>query len=274
MSSQHGIPPTSRNTRTSAQAQEQHRRDAERLKKQQADAPQDTAKAQQSFVADGGVVVPVKATLPAADGRGYRQKYIDEVAPASFPGKLIKFSREGAFVVTENGEELDTARDFVALVDETLIGWIKFHEEEGTAPDRVQGLLYDGFVMPPRESLGDLDPAKWPIGLSGAAEDPWQHQAVLVLQDRETLDLYSFATSSKTGRRAVGNLLRHYDRLSRSHPDHYPVIRLKASGFNHRDQRIGWVHTPAFAVVGRAPKADAAVPDTSVGADLNDKIPF
>jgi hypothetical protein len=49
---------------------------------------------------------------------------------------------------------------------------------------------------------------------------------------------------------------------------------LKVGGFNHRDDRVGWVSTPVFAVVGRAPKESAAKPDTSLTADLQDKIPF
>ena len=73
------------------------------------------------------------------------------------------------------------------------------------------GLHYDGFIMPPREELGDLDPRDWPAGLSGEPADPWQHQICLVLQDRESLELYTFATSSISGRRAVGNLLRAFD---------------------------------------------------------------
>src|SRR5262249_47346305 len=156
---------------------------------------------------------------------------------------------------------------------ETLVGWIKFGES-GEPPTRVQGLLYDGFVMPEREALGDLDPADWPIGLDGHPTDRWQHQVCLVLQDRETQELFTFATSSISGRRAVGNLLRHYDRQRKSHPDTYPVVRLKPGGFNHRDERIGWVHVPTFAIVGRAPKASAEVPDTSPEAILEDSIPF
>ena len=77
-----------------------------------------------------------------------------------------------------------------------------------------------------------------------------------------------------TERRAVGNLLRHYDRTQKSHPDELPVVRLKTGGFQHRDERIGWVHTPVFAVVGRAPRDSAAKPNTSLPADLNDEIPY
>jgi len=77
-----------------------------------------------------------------------------------------------------------------------------------------------------------------------------------------------------TGRRAVGNLLRHYDRMQKMHADELLVVRLKTGGFNHRDERIGWVHTPVFAVVGRAPRDGAVKPDTSLPTDLNDQIPY
>ena len=77
-----------------------------------------------------------------------------------------------------------------------------------------------------------------------------------------------------TGRRAIGNLLRHYDRLQRTHPDMYPCVRLKTGGFNHRDDRVGWVNVPVLAVVGRAPKDSTAKPNTSPAADLDDTISF
>lgn len=81
-----------------------------------------------------------------------------------------------------------------------------------------------------------------------------------------------------TGRKAVGNLLKHYDRMQRTNPGEVPIVRLRAGGFNHRDDRIGWVPVPVFAVVGRASRDDAAKPetpppDTTPGSDMNDEIP-
>jgi hypothetical protein len=128
--------------------------------------------------------------------------------------------------------------------------------------------------MPPRAALGDLDETQWPDGPSGAPEDPWKHQQLLVLQNVETRELFTFGTTSITGRRAVGNLLRHYDRMRRANADELPVVRLKASGFNSRKPGVGWVPTPTFAIMGRAPRDSAARPDTSAAGDLNDSIPF
>jgi hypothetical protein len=133
--------------------------------------------------------------------------------------------------------------------------------------------LFDGFEMPARESLGDTDQSAWEVGLNGQPADPWQHQQLVILQDTTTSELYTFVTSSVTGRKAVGNLLRHYDRMRRHHPDDLPVVRLGKGGFNYKDSRVGWVDVPLFVVVGRAPRDSAAKPDTSISAALNDEIP-
>jgi hypothetical protein len=220
--------------------------------------------------------LPVKATATAVatpDARTPVQQYLDEVAPASIVGRMIKFGKDGRFITNDDGEAIGDDVDFTALADQTLIGWIRF-SGEGEPPDRHMGLLYDGFVMPPRTTLGDDNPAQWDMGLDGKPQDPWQHHVYLVLQRGDTGELFTYTTSSITGRRAVGNLLRHYDRLQRSHPDMYPVIRLKTGGFQHRDDRVGWVNVPVLAVVGRALKDTAAVPDSSIKADMDDDLPF
>jgi hypothetical protein len=136
------------------------------------------------------------------------------------------------------------------------------------------GLLYDGFQMPDRAALGDLDPSQWEIGLDGKPQDPFRHFNYLVLQRGDTGEMFTYTTAWITGRKAVGNLLRHYDRMQRTHPDMYPIVRLQVGGFFHRDERVGWVQTPVFKVVGRQPKDSAAKPDSSYAADLNDQIGF
>jgi hypothetical protein len=223
---------------------------------------------------NGGLPAVVKHSMPAiADTRSLAERYVDEIAPSSIAGQLVKFSKEGKFVVADTGDELGPDDDYIALVDETLAGWIKFNGE-GMPPDRHQGLIYRGFVPPKREDLGDLDEARWPKGLSGQPTDPWQHQICLVLQNAMTGVLYTFSTTSQTGRRAIGSLLNHYSRSLRQGLDEYPVVRLRPSGFDHKDPRVGWVHTPSFVVFGRTPKSSAAKPDTSVAADMDDQIPF
>jgi hypothetical protein len=216
-----------------------------------------------------GANLPVTANgkgtaLAVPDSRSSVQRYLDDVAPASIVGRMVKFNKEGKFVTTDNDDVIGEETDFIALVDQTLVGWIKFNGE-GAPPDRIMGLLYDGFAMPPRDALGDDDQAKWEVGLDGRPQDPWQHHVYLVLQRADTSELFTFVTSSITGRKAIGNLLRHYERTKRSKDDSYPLVRLKVGGFQHRDTRVGWVKTPVIAVVGRAPKEGTAKPDSSVG---------
>jgi hypothetical protein len=255
-------------TRTSAQQQAELRADAERRLKQKA-----TRSAPSVSPATVPAVAAKSTAVAVPDNRSYRDRYLDEIAPSSIVGRLVKFSKDGKFVTSDDGEPVSEDAEFAALCDETLVGWIRFNGEDAP-PDRHQGLLYDGFVMPPRESLGDLDEAQWELGLSGQPADPWQHQMCLVLQHVDTKEMFTFSTQSVSGRRAVGNLLRHYDRMRRSGADEYPVVRLKPGGFNHRDDRIGWVPVPVFVAVGRAKRDSAQRPDTSTAADLDDEIGF
>ena len=225
----------------------------------------------------------VKANLPAPtnggtalatrDSRASVQSYVDEIAPASIVGRMIKFTKNGEYATSDDDTVISDDVDFIALVDQTLIGWIKFNGE-GAPPDRVMGLLYDGFVMPARDTLPDQDQSEWELGLDGKPADPWQHHVYLVLQKADTDELFTFVTSSVTGRRAIGTLLRHYERMQRTHSDQYPVVRLKVGGFQHKDDRVGWVKVPVLAVVGRHAKDSTAKPDTSLAGDMSDQIPF
>jgi hypothetical protein len=240
---------------------------AQVLAQQKADAEAKTAKEAT------GTAVAVRTTSAAvATNQTSVAKYLDEIAPATIVGRMIKFSKEGRFVTADDDQPIAEDSEFIALADQTMVGWIRFNEDE--PPTRVMGLLYDGFEMPARETLGDLDEAKWDVGLDGRPADPWTHQTYLVLQHADTAELYTFVTASKTGRRAVGNLLHHYNRMLRTHPGELPVVRLRTGSFEHRDERVGRVKTPVFQVVGRAPQDSVAKPDTSVGADLDDAVPF
>ena len=176
------------------------------------------------------------AMRPVAEARAeynatYRSRYLDEVAPQSIAGRLIKF-KDGTYTTPDDGKTIAETNEFVLLGEETMIGWIKFNGT-GEAPERNMGLLFDGWVMPPREELGDMDPGKWELGLDGQPSDPWQHQQLIVLQNIATQELFTFSTSSKTGRRAVGELLRHFERMQRSRPGELPVVRLGTGGYKH-----------------------------------------
>ena len=156
--------------------------------------------------------------------------------------------------------------DFIALCDQTLIGYIKFNGE-GQPPSKEIGLLYDGYIMPRRENLGDSDQAQWEIGLDGKPADPWQHQIMLVLQNEETAELVAFAATSKSGRRSAATLLQHYRRSQRTHPGTLPIVELVSGSYKH--ERYGSVSIPIFKPVGMTSADKAAKPD-----NFDDSIPF
>jgi hypothetical protein len=112
-------------TRTTEQILAQQKRDAERQR-------------------STAVAVPSNRTSVEA--------YLDEVAPSAFSGRLVKFNKDGKFAVADTGDVIDESTDFIALCDEVLVGWIRF-KGQNTPPERIQGLLYDGFVMPHRDTL-------------------------------------------------------------------------------------------------------------------------
>jgi hypothetical protein len=214
---------------------------------------------------------PAPNTLrPVAEARAeynanYKSRYLDEVAPSTVSGRLLKF-KDGGFHTTDDGKPVDKDAEFILLAPETQIGWIRFNGE-GETPDRVMGLLFDGFEMPSRESLGDTDPAQWEVGLNGHPADPWSHQQSVVLQNTTTHELFTFTTTSLTGRRAVGEALKHYQRMQRTAPGELPIVRLSTGGFNHKDSRVGWVEVPKFIITGRTSKTGAAKPELSDSLD-------
>jgi hypothetical protein len=189
-------------------------------------------------------------------------------------GTFMKFDgKEGKFVKSQDGTELPEGSEYVVIYDQIQAGWVKF-AGKGVQPERKQGAIFDGFVPPQREELGDNDQDLWETGLDGKPQDPQQFQILLPLLSTADDELFVFQTTSPTGRRACDAIIRMCGRMQAKEPNDYPVIKLRISGFEHKDERVGWVKTPAFDRVGKAPKSNATLTDTSREKDMNDSIPF
>jgi hypothetical protein len=209
---------------------------------------------------------PMAAVADIAAG----DTYLNEIDPVSMPGKIIGFDpKKPGFVVRETGAKIDEDLDLVAHCAETAIGWIRFRGK-GTPPDRRMGLRYQGFQMPLRQELGDLDESEWQQGLNGKPSDPWLHQICLVLESTNTNALFTFTTTSITGRRAVGVLLKYFERNCIAEGS-LPIVNLRAGSFQHSDTRVGLVHVPNFEVVGRT--ARTIVDDRAVSVIIDDELP-
>jgi hypothetical protein len=288
-------------TQTSEQVQRQQQQDAARRRAEEANRATrpktkldfndirsghyDTVKASKpeapALPLDGDAT-PTSNTLPVPSSGNAVGTYEDPhtavdkfVAENEAPGgpPRVKFTKEGTFARADTGETIAGDIDFVAPVDQMRDGVIKFNGE-GEPPSRIAGLPFEGFVPPHKDDLPDRDESLWERGLSGEQEDPWRRNVEMPLQRRDTGELLCFSTMSPTGRGAVAALVSHYKRMLRTHPADYPVVRLKAGGFQSKKKGVGWVHVPQFVVVGRAPRDSVAVPDTSIGTDMSDEIPF
>jgi hypothetical protein len=216
-----------------------------------------------------GVIVPESKAL--MNGGSPVSAYL-AAHGVGMAGTFFKFGKDG-FATTNDDTAIPEGTQFTVIYDQVVGGWIKFMGK-GNPPIRKQGRLFEGFVPVPRTELGDDDESEWEEGLSGKPQDPWQIQLLLPLQNVATGELFVFQTTSITGRRAVDNLITQCAQMQKREPDHYPVIKLRIGGFDHRDERVGWVKTPAFERVGKAPKADATMADTSLGGEMNDDLPW
>jgi hypothetical protein len=61
--------------------------------------------------------------------------------------------------------------------------------------------------------------------------------------------------------------------MRKTHPGEIPVVWLRTGGFKHKDDRVGFVTTPAFIVIGRQSDDSVAKPDTSMGGLIDDAMP-
>jgi hypothetical protein len=185
----------------------------------------------------------------------------------------MRFSKDGKFILpTEGDKELPEGTQLAVIWDQARGGFQKFGAK-GERPEFKLGLIFGAAKPPERESLGDNNPDLWPISdFTGECEDPWREVTMVPLQSIEDGTVYVFSTMSITGLRAAANLLSQSARMASKDGDHYPVIKLRCGGYDHK--KFGWVKVPAFERVGSAPKSEITAAVTSLAGDLNDEIPF
>jgi hypothetical protein len=214
-----------------------------------------------------GTVMPLTTATPATVSTG-----LDYLAKHASSGTVLRFSKDGKFIQPTQGDaELPEGTELVCHWDQARGGYQHFNGK-GEPPDVRIDLIFGG-KPPERDEFGDNDASQWPISdMTGRPEDPWREVHMVPLESVATGEMFIFQTMSKTGLRAVSNLLRQASRMAAKDPNWLPVIKLRAGGYD--DRRYGWVKIPAFEFVGKAPKTNAAAAETSVSADLNDQIPW
>jgi hypothetical protein len=185
--------------------------------------------------------------------------YGEAVAQKSIVGKLLKFSK-GDYLAGQEEEEVPFGTQFVANMDELLVGWIRWEASKPT--DQIMGKVKDNYQIPNRNELGDTDETQWETDAQGQPRDPWQLTNYWLMKGTgDDTELYTFTTSSKGGLGSIGDVTLKYGRAASMHPDEWPVVQIGASSYEHRNRSIGRIKFPTFKIVGWAPKSVFAEAD-------------
>jgi len=198
------------------------------------------------------------STAVGAVTGNYFQDYGDQVSQKSIVGKLLKFSK-GDYLVGENNDEVEEGTQYVANMDELMVGWIKWADSK--PEEQIMGRVSEGYQPPKRGSLGDEDKSRWETDEQGRERDPWQFSNYLILKtpgENDVDNLFTFTTSSRGGLNAIGELCKTYGKAMRQRPDEFPIIALKVGSYQHSNKAYGRIKFPIFEVVGWAAKAEFA----------------
>jgi hypothetical protein len=133
-----------------------------------------------------------------------------------------------------------------------------------------------------------MDEKDWEVDQDGNPRDPWQFTNYIPFMS-ETGELFTFATGSKSGLNAIGDLLRGYLASKRKYPNDHLKVAIGVGSF--KTKKCGRIKHPEFTIIGHTPKAEfnealtnagVFVPDADVPSaepvkqlkdELNDEIP-
>lgn len=182
----------------------------------------------------GGAVAPAGGYDPYA---AYGEK-------AAATKTFLKFQK-GEYTYGQNDDEMAIGTRLVANMAGLQQGWQKWVEKK--PEQEIMELVASGKELPKRHELGDLDKATWPLDKEGRPQDPWQFTNVLGLKDAKSGEEYTFATSSRGGIGAIGQLCKEYGKVYRMKPGFLPVIELQVDSYKHSE--YGKVHVPVLKLV-------------------------
>lgn len=193
-------------------------------------------------------------SLGGVNERNAFEAYGDQVSSRNIVGTLIKFTK-GDWVKGEDMEDVEVGTKFVANMDHLLVGWIKWWENKPV--EQIMGPVAEGFQPPRRNTLGDEDEDEWEVDeTSGKPRDPWQFSNYLIMKNVDDDELFTFATSSRGGLGAVGEMCKHYGKEMRSRPDDYPIIEIGTSSYQHQNKQYGRIYVPILKVVDWQAKSE------------------
>jgi hypothetical protein len=183
-----------------------------------------------------------------ADPADLFEAYGDAATTRSIEGELLKFV-QGDFLAGQDKRVIPLGTRLVVKMDTLCIGWQRWENNQRT--ETRMGLVCEGFVPPKRAELGNLDPAYWERDEdTGESRDPYQFANQVVMANPENdEEVFTFATSSKGGIGAIGELSKSYGKRIRQRPGEDPVIELDGGSYQHPIKSRGRIKFPIFKVV-------------------------
>jgi hypothetical protein len=191
-------------------------------------------------------------------------------------GRLFAFNGStGIHRTLDDDVEVPDGTQFIALLHETQLGYIKFNV--GGPPDLRMVRIDQNAEVPERSTLNDDDPVQWPIGLNGEPTDPWIKQfAIPMERNDEGGELYVLVARGVVAMNSVRSLLGRWWRHPKRRAGLIPVIKVKnATYFSKRFNADR--PKPEYPFVTWVTKTGAPLPPpapTSLPRQENEKPPF
>jgi len=222
-------------------------------------------------------------TLTGGGARDVFEAVADAVAPRHIQGSLLKYNK-GEWFSGEAQETIPIGTKVILAVDQMLMSWVYW--ENGKPTDHRMVLVASGEAPARRAELGDHDQSRWEKDASGELRDPWAMTFYAPLVD-ETGEVFTFSTTSRGGKNAIADVMRHYARTRKANPGKYPVVTLDSGVYQHSNAQYGRIKYPVFKHVGwenqatfwKAVGADdmivaEPVTEQKEPADFSDDVPF
>lgn len=163
---------------------------------------------------------------------------------SSGQGQYLKFNgKTGEYTYGQNAEELPEGTLLATDMNQAKWGWICW--VDGEVKDERMKRVVDGDPEA-EETLPDYGPyTKHPDG----SEDGWSKQRLLVFKDPVSGEEYIYKTSSGSGVRAFGSLMKDYGRNYKQYPGMIPLVALGVGSFIPKNNpKVGKVYTPEFKI--------------------------
>jgi hypothetical protein len=177
--------------------------------------------------------------------------YAAAMTPHRLDGVRLKFNK-GEFLAGSHDTIVPIGTKLVALMHTLRVGFTKWRQGK-PAGDYRMGYVFEGFKPPRRSELDDFESDNWEVDKNGDRRDPWQFSNEVALVDPATKAIYTFASGSRGGLGALGELSNTYGKEAPA--ETYPLISLETGNYQHDDRAIGRVRFPKFDVHEFVPAA-------------------